>query len=128
MAERADEGLRAGELYEKLFREKGLKSGGTGEPMKIALQAGRLYLKAGEPGRAVEVFTFAGLFAEAAEAHLSCGEKAKAAEAFVRAKDFSRAAGLFQEIGEEKRGRCLLAEHLKQEGKHLQAAGSRGDV
>jgi tetratricopeptide (TPR) repeat protein len=124
MSELAGEGLKAAELYEKHFlRERGAKSGAVTGPLEqVALQSGKLFIKAGQPGRAAEVFSLAGAFNAAGDAYLSCGERTKAAEAFAAAKNFSRAAHIYQELGETKKGHRLLADQYREEHKYHQAA------
>ncbi|HET6371536.1 MAG TPA: protein kinase [Nitrospiria bacterium] len=124
MHELAGEGLKAAELYERHFlRERGAKSDAVTGPLEqIALQSGKLFIKAGQSGRAAEIFSLAGAFNPAGEAYISCGEKTKAAEAFASAKNFARAARIYQELGETLKGQRLLAEQFREERKFRQAA------
>lgn len=127
MYEYAHEGLKAAELCERHYlHERGLTAraaGGNGDALaQISFQSGKLYMKAGQPGRAAELFTLAGYPADAGEAYLACGEKSKAAEAFAKARNFARAVNLYQEIGEVQKGVRLSGEQFREERKYHQAA------
>jgi tetratricopeptide (TPR) repeat protein len=107
--------LKAAEAHERHFTENvsygsTYSSTAVSPDQKSAQQAGKLYLKAGEPARALEVFVKGGYFLEAAEAALAQGQFKKAAEYFLRAEEPERAAEAYEKAGDVPQASILRGE------------------
>ncbi len=110
------EWVKAAECHEKHFMENvsfstTYSSTAPSADQKSALLAGRLYEKAGELPRALQILSRGSYFKEAAEVCLKLGQFSRAAELFLRAEDPTHAA-----------------EAYEQEGDHVKAANLRGEV
>jgi tetratricopeptide (TPR) repeat protein len=119
--EKKGEFARAAECYEKHFMENVTyattysATAATAEH-KSALLAGRLYEKAGDPARAVQIFSRGGYFKEAGSASMKLGQYAKAAELFMRAEDQASAADAYDQAGDKVQAANLRGEvALKQD-------------
>jgi tetratricopeptide (TPR) repeat protein len=120
--EKVGDFLKAAECQEKHFMENvsfGTSYSATAAPgvdQKSAQQAGRLYEKAGDLKRAVQIFSRGGYFREAAAASMQLGLYAQAAELFMRGEDPSSAADAFHRAGDAVKAANLRGEvALKQE-------------
>ncbi len=96
--------LKAAECHEKHFMENvsystTYSSTAASVDQKSALIAGRLYEKAGDLGRAFQIYSKGSYFKEAATALSALGQHAKAAELFMRAEDPERAAAILRAGG-----------------------------
>jgi eukaryotic-like serine/threonine-protein kinase len=109
--------LKAAECFEKHFMENvsfATTYSSTAAPtadQKSALLAGRLYEKAGDPNKALQIFMKGGYFKEAAGACMTAGQFTKAAELYLRADDPTSAAQAYEQAGD-----------------HIQAANLRGEA
>jgi serine/threonine-protein kinase len=119
--------LKAAEGYEKHFMENvsfstTYSSTAPAADQKAALQAGRLYEKAGELERAVTIYGKGGFNRQAAEALLKLGQHGKAAELFLRAEDNERAAAAFEQAGDTVRAATLRGEAAFKSDRAAEAA------
>ncbi len=126
--EKDEKPLRAAEAYEKHFTENvsfstSYSPAAAAPANKSALQAGRLYEKAGQLDRAVGVYSKGGYHREAAEGLLRLGQAAKAAELFLRAEDHDRAALAFEQAGDGVRAATLRGENALKGDRPAEAAG-----
>ena len=113
--EKDDKPLKAAEAYEKHFMENvsfstTYSSTAPTSENKSALQAGRLFEKAGQLDRAVAAYSKGGYHQQAAEALLRLGQPAKAAELFLRSEDHEKAAIAFEKAGDIVRAATLRGE------------------
>jgi tetratricopeptide (TPR) repeat protein len=107
--------LKAAECHEKHFMENvsystTYSSTAASVDQKSALIAGRLYEKAGDLGRAFQIYSKGSYFKEAATALSALGQHAKAAELFMRAEDPEKAAQCFEQAGEAVKAATLRGE------------------
>jgi len=114
--EKQGEFARAAECYEKHFMENvsfGTTYSATAKSVdqKSALLAGRLYEKAGDASRALQIYLKGGYFKEAAAACMALKDYRKAAELYLRADDAESAAAAYDHASD-----------------HVQAANLRGEV
>src|SRR5438477_35779 len=107
--EKKEDWAKAAECYEKHFMENvsfatTYSSTSPSADQKSALQAGRLYEKAGALPRALQIYSRGGYFKEAADVCMLQGQFGKAAELYLRAEDNGRAA----DAGDTSRAIALL--------------------
>jgi tetratricopeptide (TPR) repeat protein len=108
--------LKAAENYEKHFTENvsyGTTYAATAAPtadQKASLLAGRLFSKAGEPQRALQIYVKGSYFKDAANVCMELGQFAKAAEYYMRAEDSQSAAQAFERAGDTVRAATLRGE------------------
>jgi tetratricopeptide (TPR) repeat protein len=119
--------LKAAENYEKHFMENvsfstTYSSTAPAAEYKAALQAGRLFEKAGQLDRAVTAYSKGGYHRQAAEALLRLGQPAKAAELFLRAEDHEKAAVAFEQAGDPVRAATLRGEQAFKSDRPAEAA------
>ncbi len=118
---------RAAECLEGVFREESSKNA-QGDPKAVADlnrlvgQAGKLYLRAKEPERALEVLEKGGLYVDAGQIALQLGEFARAATLFRDAGELPRAADALRELGESEAAARILGEHHRDLGEIKEAA------
>ncbi len=106
--ERAGDTRRAAENYERHVLEH--LAGGVraeGRERAVALKAGQLFAKLGQPDKALHLLGRGGHQAAAADLALSLGRFAEAAELYVRAEDLAQAADAWQRGGERVRAALL---------------------
>jgi tetratricopeptide (TPR) repeat protein len=113
--EKKEEWGKAAECYEKHFMENvsfstTYSSTGPSADQKSALQAGKLYERAGAMGRALQIYTRGGYFPEAADLSLRQGQYAKAAELYLRQEDNARAADAYEKGGDKVKAALLRGE------------------
>jgi tetratricopeptide (TPR) repeat protein len=119
--EKVGDYLKAAECQEKHFMENvsfstSYSSTAPSADQKSALTAGKLYEKAGDLKRAVQIFSRGGYFREAAGASMQLGQYAQAAELFMRGEDPSSAADAYHQAGDRVKAANLRGEvALKQE-------------
>ncbi|MDP6980439.1 MAG: protein kinase [Myxococcota bacterium] len=119
--------LLAAECLEEVFAEEGAKMN-AGDPTavadfkKLVGQAGKLYMRAKEPGRALDVLEKGGLNKEAGEIALKLQEYARAAKLFRDAGELPRAAEALRELGESEAAARMLGEHHRDLGEIKEAA------
>jgi len=119
--------LKAAEAYEKHFMENvsfstTYSSTAPAAENKSALQAGRLFEKAGQLDRAVTAYSKGGYHRQAGEALLRLGQPAKAAELFLRAEDHEKAAIAFEQAGDTVRAATLRGEQAFKADRSAEAA------
>jgi tetratricopeptide (TPR) repeat protein len=122
-----EEWAKAAECYEKHFMENvsfsTQYSATTPSPdQKSALQAGKLYEKAGLLPKALQIYTRGNYFKEAADVCLRQGQHAKAAELYLRAEDSGRAADAYEKGGDRVKAANLRGEVALREERVAEAA------
>jgi tetratricopeptide (TPR) repeat protein len=127
--ERIEQWSRAAELLEKDYQqeyrkcqERGAQSTGHEALSATAQQAGRLWLKAGDPERASAIFRQQGLVADAADALAQSGGEHRAADLYVSQGQYEKAADMFDRLGDPIRRDTALAEAKVQSGDWADAA------
>ena len=117
----------AADCLESVIVEEGGKSlmdpKKAAEMSKLVRQAGKLFLKAGEPAKALEVFVRGECSLEAAEVASTLGDHEAAALHFRTAGEIERAAESLRAMGEETEAARLLGNHLRDAGENERAAG-----
>ncbi len=119
--------MSAAECLEEVFGEEGAKMN-HGDPTavadfkKLVGQAGKLYMRAKEPERALDVLEKGGLNKEAGEIALKLSEYARAAKLFRDAGELPRAAEALRELGESEAAARMLGEHHRDLGEIKEAA------
>jgi eukaryotic-like serine/threonine-protein kinase len=119
--EKKEEWLKAAECYEKHFMENvsfstTYSSTTPANDQKSALQAGRLYEKAGALPRALQIYSRGSYFNEAADVCSKQGQHAKAAELYLRAESSEKAAAAYEQGGDRVKAANLRGEvALKEE-------------
>jgi len=126
--EKCGEFLKAAEGYEKHFMENvsyatTYSSTATSPDQKSALLSGRLYEKAGDLKRALEIYQKGSYFKEAAAACERLGQFSKAAELYMRAEDPGLAASAYEKGGDAVQAANLRGEVALKAGKTAEAAG-----
>jgi len=120
-----DWGLAAEWLQAVLVEEGGrasLDPKKAAEMAKLVRQAGRLFLKAGEPRKALETFVRGECALEAAEVARSLGDHEAAATHFRSAGEMEQAAEALRASGQEAEAARLLGSHLRDVGENERAA------
>jgi tetratricopeptide (TPR) repeat protein len=122
-----EEWAKAAECYEKHFMENvsfsTQYSSTTPSPdQKSALQAGRLYEKAGQLPKALQIYIRGNYFKEAADVCMRQGQHAKAAELYLRAEDNGRAADAYEKGGDRVKAANLRGEVALREERVAEAA------
>jgi eukaryotic-like serine/threonine-protein kinase len=125
--EKCGEPLKAAEAYEKHFMENvsyaSTYSTSSASPeQKAALLAGRLYEKAGDIKRALDIYQRGSFFKQAAAASLKAGQPQKAAELFMRAEDSASAADAYDQAGDPVQAANLRGEVAFKAGRTAEAA------
>jgi len=113
--EKIGEFKKAAEAFEKHFMENvsfstTYSSTAPSTDQKSALLAGRLYQKAGDPNRALQVLVKGAYFKEAAGVCMELSQFAQAAEYYMRAEDSDSAAKAFEKAGDKVRAATLRGE------------------
>src|SRR4029079_2291394 len=89
---------------------------------KTALQAGKLYERAGQLGKALQIYSRGSYFKEAADVCTQQGQHAKAAELYQRAEDNGLAADAYEKGGDRVKAANLRGEVALKAGKTPEAA------
>jgi tetratricopeptide (TPR) repeat protein len=116
----------AADCLETVFIDEGGKS--QMDPKKIAemsklvRQSGKLFLKAQDPVKALDIFERGGCSLEAGEVASSLGNHEVAAAHFRQAGEVDRAADSLREAGQVEDAARLLGQHLRDAGEHERAA------
>jgi eukaryotic-like serine/threonine-protein kinase len=118
---------KAAECYEKHFMENvsfsTQYSSTTPSPdQKSALQAGRLYERAGQLPKALQIYIRGSYFKEAADVCVRQGQFPKAAELYLRAEDNGRAADAYEKGGDRVKAANLRGEVALREERVAEAA------
>jgi tetratricopeptide (TPR) repeat protein len=92
------------------------------EMAKLVRQAGKLFMKAGEPAKALEIFVRGECSLEAAEVASTLGDHEAAALHFRAAGDMDRAAEALRASGQSEEAARLLGQHLRDAGRNERAA------
>ena len=122
-----EEWAKAAECYEKHFMENvsfstQYSSTAPSADQKSALQAGRLYEKAGQLPKALQIYIRGNYFKEAADVCMRQGQHAKAAELYLRAEDSGRAADAYEKGGDRVKAANLRGEVALREERVAEAA------
>jgi len=125
--QKKEEWGKAAECYEKHFMENvsfstQYSSTTPSADQKTALQAGQLYERAGQLGKALQIYTRGSYFKEAADVCMRQGQYAKAAELYLRAEDNGLAADAYEKGGDRVKAANLRGEVALKAGKTPEAA------
>ncbi|MFZ5874793.1 MAG: protein kinase domain-containing protein [Nitrospirota bacterium] len=127
--EKAEQWARSAELFEQDYQqeyrkcqERGVPPAGQAALAAAAQQAGRLWVKAGDPERASAIFRQQGLVADAADALAQSGAEHKAADLYLTQGQYDKAADMFDRLGDPIRRDTALAEAKVQSGDWADAA------
>jgi tetratricopeptide (TPR) repeat protein len=127
--EKAEQWVRSAELFEQDYQqeyrkcqERGVQPAAQDALSAAAQQAGRLWVKAGDPERASAIFRQQGLVADAADALAQSGAEHKAADLYLSQGQYERAADMFDRLGDPVRRDTALAEAKVQAGDWADAA------
>jgi tetratricopeptide (TPR) repeat protein len=116
----------AAECLESVFVEEGGRSTmdpkKSAEMAKLVRQAGKLFLKAQDPDKALEIFMRGGCSLDAAEVAESLGQHEAAATHFRAAGNIERASDCLREAGQGQDAARLLGQHLRDAGEAERAA------
>jgi tetratricopeptide (TPR) repeat protein len=117
---------QAAECLEQVFVEEGASAGldskKAADMDKLVRQAGKLFLKAEEPGRALDMFARGGCDLEAGEVASRLGDHTAAASHFRSAGEVERAAESLRQSGQGPAASRLLGQHLRDSGDSRRAA------
>jgi tetratricopeptide (TPR) repeat protein len=128
--ERAGEYLRAAESFTRQVKESGgsdsqyLGGGQQAELNRLCLQAARLFEKAGELEKAVQVLEVGGHPGQAAELAVKLGQDRRAAELFQKSGQAQKAAEMYARAGDEQTAASLKGDQQLAEGNAQAAAES----
>jgi len=125
--QKKEEWGKAAECYEKHFMENvsfstQYSSTAPSADQKTALQAGKLYERAGQLGKALQIYSRGSYFKEAADVCMRQGQYAKAAELYLRAEDNGLAADAYEKGGDRVKAANLRGEVALKAGKTPEAA------
>jgi tetratricopeptide (TPR) repeat protein len=119
--------MSAADCLEQVYREESLRNKGDAKLQqdlgKLVLQAGKLYRRAEEPEKALDILQRGNCFAEAAELALQLQQFARAAELFQDASDPARAAEALKSLGEDEEAARILGNLHRDRGESKEAAG-----
>jgi tetratricopeptide (TPR) repeat protein len=128
--QKKEEWGKAAECYEKHFMENvsfstQYSTTAPSADQKSALQAGRLYERAGQLPKALNIYTRGSYFKEAADVCMRQGQSAKAAELYLRAEDNALAADAYEKGGDRVKAAnlrgevALKAERIPEAARHF---------
>lgn len=125
--EKKEEWAKAAECYEKHFMENvsfstTYSSTAPSADQKSALQAGKLYERAGAVVKALQIYTRGGYFQAAADVCMRQGQYGKAAELYLREEDNARAADAYEKGGDAVKAANLRGEVALKEERLAEAA------
>jgi len=116
----------AAECLETVFVDEGGTSGldpkKAADMSKLVRQAGRLFLKAEDPDRALAIFVRGGCSAEAGEVASLLGDQEAAAQHYRQANEVEKAAAALRKAGQHAEAARLLGQHLRDVGRIEEAA------
>ena len=118
---------RAARCLEAFCLEEGVNAGQTdpkkrAELKKLVLKTGKLYQRAEQPDKAIEILEKGGCSLEAAEIAATLKDHSKAAGLFKAAGKAERAAEALQHLGKDQEAAQVLGEHHRDQGDSLEAA------
>jgi tetratricopeptide (TPR) repeat protein len=128
--ERAGELLRAAESFASQVKESGgpdgryLGAGQRADLSRLCLRAARLFEKAGELGKAVQVLETGGHVGQAADLAAKLGQDRRAAELYRKAGQAQKAAEMYTRAGDEQTAASLKGDQQLSEGNAQAAAES----
>lgn len=117
---------KAAECLERVFVEEGGQS--TMDPKKaiemskLVRQAGKLFLKAEDPEKALNIFERGGCSLEAGDVATSLGDHATAAGHYRQAGEIEKAADALRQSGANEDAARLLGQYLRDSGEQEKAA------
>ena len=125
--QKKEEWAKAAECLEKHFMENvsfstQYSATTPSTDQKTALQAGKLYERAGQLGKALQIYSRGSYFKEAADVCTQQGQHAKAAELYLRAEDNGLAADAYEKGGDRVKAANLRGEVALKAGKTPEAA------
>ncbi len=116
----------AAECLETVFVDEGSSAGldpkKAADMSKLVRQAGKLFLKAEDVEKALEIFVRGGCSLEAGEVSSRLGDHSAAAIHFRQAGEVERAAESLRAAGEPADAARLLGQHLRDAGDNVRAA------
>lgn len=116
----------AAECLSKVFAEEGGNSmmdpKRSAEMSKLVRQAGKLFLKAEQPAKALNIFERGGCSLEAGEVAELLGDHEAAAGHFRTAGDVERAAASLRKSGQTTEAARLLGQYMRDKGESERAA------
>jgi tetratricopeptide (TPR) repeat protein len=116
----------AAQCLETVFSEEsgsaGLDPKKAADMAKLVRQAGKLFMKASLPDRALSIFERGGCFSEAGDVSAMLGDHEAAASHYRAAGDVEKAANSLREVGQEADAARLLGQHLRDAGEMEKAA------
>jgi tetratricopeptide (TPR) repeat protein len=117
---------KAADCLETVFVDEGGKSmmdpKKTAEMSKLVRQAGKLFLKAEDVEKALDIFERGGCSLEAGEVAAMLGNHAAAAAHYRQAGEVEKAAQSLREAGQPEDAARLLGQFLRDGGEHERAA------
>ncbi|MEE8580518.1 MAG: protein kinase [Myxococcota bacterium] len=118
---------RAARCLEAVCLEEGVNAGSMdpkkqAELKKLVLKTGKLYQRAQQPDKAIEILEKGGCSLEAAEIAATLKDHSKAAGLFKAAGKAERAAEALQHLGKDQEAAQVLGEHHRDQGDSLEAA------
>lgn len=116
----------AAQCLETVFVEEGgsasLDPKKAADMAKLVRQAGKLFLKADQPDKALEIFVRGGRSAEAGEVSAMLGDHETAASHYRQAGEVEKAAESLRQAGNDADAARLLGQHLRDAGENERAA------
>lgn len=120
------EWMPAATALEQVFVDEGGNAGldpkKAADMEKLVRQAGKLYLKADEPDKALAIFVRGGCSAEAGEVSALLGDHESAAAHYRQAGLVDKAAESLRTAGQGEEAARLLGQHLRDAGQNAEAA------
>ncbi len=118
---------RAAEKYEAYFlKQKMVSSNQSPEKWaqvkQAAFESGGLYMKMKRYKKAMDIFSSAEFFEQAADAAVQAGDIEHAAQFYLSAKNFEKAAKIYEAMGDLKRGHWIMAKKHQEDGNLALAA------
>lgn len=118
--------LPAAQCLETVFVEEGGSAGldpkKAADMEKLVRQAGKLYMKAEEPEKALEIFVRGGCALESGEICALMGDHETAASHFRQAGEVEKAAESLRESGQPAEAARILGQHRRDAGENEEAA------
>jgi len=118
--------VRAADCLEQVYREESLRNKGDAkfqqDLLKLVVQAAKLYQRAEQPEKAMEILERGGRFAEAAEIAIALQQFAKAADLYQDASEPEKAADALRRLGEDESAARILGNVHRDRGDAKEAA------
>ena len=116
----------AADCLEQVYREESLRNRGDAQFQadlgKLVLQAAKLYQRAEQPEKAMEILERGSCFAEAAEVAVRLEQFTKAAELYQDANEPEKAADALRRLGEDEAAARILGNVHRDRGESKEAA------